>query len=146
MFQLLRIVVAFICGLIVSGLFLSWGFFQASYPNDDPVAFAAMIGSGLVGASVLGAGAFVPASIAIAIAEIARLRSLIFFLAAGGGIAFLMWTLGEAEQAQGLRPGSVIALAAGFLAGSVYWLVAGRTSGCWRTSLSGDLPSGGPHD
>lgn len=137
LFQLLKVVCGFICGLLVSGLFLAWGFFRASYPNDDPVAFAAMIGSGLVGASVIGAAAFVPAAIAIAITEIARLRSLAVHVAAGGGIAFLLWTLGSAHEAGGLRPGSVIALAAGFCAGGIYWLIAGRTSGCWWTKRPG---------
>lgn len=141
LFQLLKIVCGFICGLIVSGLFLAWGYFRTSYPNDDPVAFAVMIGSGLVGASILGAAAFVPAAIAIAIAEIARLRSLLIHVAAGGGIGFLLWTLGAAQETGGPRPGSAVILAAGFCAGAVYWLVAGRTSGCWWIDRKKDEPT-----
>ena len=50
-----------------------------------------------------------------------------------GVIAFLIWTLGSGAQTSQLRPGSVVALAGGFLAGAVYWLIAGRTSGSWRS-------------
>lgn len=137
LFQLLKIVCGFIAGLIASGLFLAWGFFQAGPPNEDPVAFGAMIGSGLVGASVIGAAALLPAAILIAIAEIARLRGLVFHVAAAGGVAFLLWTVGspgDGSPANGLdmRPGSAVVLAAGFLAGAVYWLLAGRTSGTWH--------------
>ncbi|MET1415765.1 translation initiation factor IF-3 [Roseibium sp. HPY-6] len=129
--QLLKIVCGFIFGLIASGLFLAWGFFQSVHPGEDPVAFGAMIGTGLIGASAVGAAALVPAGIVIAIAEFARFKGVVFHLAAGGGIAFLLWTLGSAGQNADFRPGSVIALAAGFLAGLVYWVIAGRTSGCW---------------
>ncbi len=134
LFQLLKIVFGFVFALIASGLFIAWGFFQAAHPNDDPIAFATMVGTGLVGASVIGAAALVPAGIAIVIAELVRLRGLVFHVAAAGGIAFLLWTLGSATQSADLRPGSAVALAAGFLGGAVYWLVAGRTSGGWHSN------------
>ncbi|WP_422041517.1 translation initiation factor IF-3 [Roseibium sp.] len=133
--QLLKIVAGFVLALIASGLFLAWGFFQAAHPGENPVAFGAMVGTGLVAASVAGAAAMLPAGIAIAVAEFARLKGIVFHLAAGGGIAFLIWTLGPEAGAEtgagGVRPGSVVALAAGFFAGLVYWIIAGRTAGCW---------------
>lgn len=139
--QLLKIVCGFIFGLIACGLFLAWGFFQSVHPGENPVAFGAMVGTGLVGASAVGAAALVPASVLIAIAEFARLRGIVFHLAAGGGIAFLLWTLGSADVNADLRPGSVIALAAGFLAGLVYWAIAGRTSGCWQPQKQAETQS-----
>ncbi|WP_209017624.1 hypothetical protein [Roseibium aggregatum] len=143
LFQLLKIVFGFICGLLASGLFLAWGLFRAAHPEQDPVAFATMVGTGLVGASVIGAASLVPASILIGVAELARLRGLVFHVAAGGGIAFLLWTLGAPQEAGNIRPGSVVVLAAGFFAGAVYWLIAGRTSGSWRNdALPG--PDGNP--
>ena len=136
--QLLKICLGFILAVLACGLFLAWGFFRAGHPNEDPVAFAAMVGTGLVGASVVGATALLPAGLMIALAEAARLRGIIFHVAAAGAVAFLLWTLGgpeaAAEGGPDLRPGSAVALAAGFLAGAVYWLVAGRTSGCWHGS------------
>ncbi|MES0812957.1 translation initiation factor IF-3 [Roseibium sp. SCPC15] len=137
--QLLKIVCGFIFALIASSLFLAWGFFQAAHPSEDPVAFATMVGTGLVGASVVGAAALVPAAVLITVAELVRLRGVIFHVAAGGGVAFLLWTLGGPAQVEGVRPGSSVALAAGFLAGFVYWLVAGRTSGAWLGNSKPDL-------
>lgn len=137
LFQLFRIVCGFIAGLIASGVFLAWGFFLPGHPDQDPVVFATAVGSGLVGASVIGAAALVPATVVIVIAEIARLRGLIFHVAAAGAIAFMLWTLGSegaSTNAGELRPGSAVALAAGFLAGAVYWLIAGRTSGTWQAN------------
>lgn len=132
LFQLLKVILGFVLAVVACGLFLAWGFFRASHPNDDPIAFAAMIGTGLVGGSVVGATAILPASILIAIAEAARLRSLVFHVGAAGAIAFGVWTLSDPATADGFRPGSVVALAAGFLAGAVYWLIAGRSSGAWH--------------
>ncbi len=132
LFQLFRIVLGFIAGLIACGLFLAWGFFQAAHPGDDPIAFATMVGTGLVSASVIGATALVPAAAAIAIAEAARLRGVIYHVGMAGGMAYVIWTLGAYSVEGGLRPGSAVAIAAGFLAGAVYWLVAGRTAGCWH--------------
>ncbi|POF30444.1 hypothetical protein [Roseibium marinum] len=137
--QLLRIVCGFIFALIACGLFLAWGFFRAAHPDQDPVAFAAMAGSGLVGASVIGATVLVPAAVLIVIAEGVRLRSFVFHVAASGAIAFLIWTLGSGTGTTDWRPGSPVVLAAGFLAGAVYWLIAGRTSGAWH---GGNGPAG----
>jgi hypothetical protein len=130
LFQLLRIVAGFILAVIACGLFLAWGFFRGTHPEVDPVAFGAMFGTGLVGASVVGAASLVPAGVLIAIAEAARLRSLVFHVAAGGALAFVVWTLGGTGT-EGFRPGSAVALASGFIAGAVYWAVAGRRSGDW---------------
>lgn len=141
-FQLLKIVCGFLAALISCGLFLSWGFFRATDPGSDPIAFATMVGSGLIGASVVGAAVLVPAGVLITIAELARLRSIIFHLAASGAIAFLIWTFGSAAGIGGLRPGSVVALAAGFCAGLVYWIIAGRTAGCWMANRPADNAPG----
>jgi len=132
--QILRIVCGFIAGVLAAGLFLSWGLFQAAGPDQDPVAFAAMLGTGLVTASVLGSLAFVPAAVAIVLAEGLAWRGIIYHLAAAGLIALGLWTLGDQTMATGPRPGTSVALAAGFLGGLVYWLIAGRTSGQWRST------------
>lgn len=131
-FQFLKVVTGFILAVLASGLFLAWGFFQAGSPEADPVGFAAMIGTGFVTASVVGATALVPAALLIAVAETIRLKGIVYHMAAAGLIAFAVWTLGAETGSESLRPGSGIALAAGFVAGAVYWLIAGRTSGCWH--------------
>jgi len=131
-YQLLKVVTGFILAVLSCGLFLAWGFFRAGSPEADPVGFAAMVGTALVTASVVGATALVPAGVLIAVAEAMRLKGIVFHVAAAGAIAFALWTLGGDPGIDTLRPGSGIALAAGFVAGAVYWLVAGRTSGCWH--------------
>jgi len=148
LFQLLRIVAGYILAVIACGLFLAWGFFRGTHPEADPVAFGAMFGTGLVGASVVGATVLIPAGVLIAVAEAARLRALVFHVAAGGALAFAVWTLGGGGGAEGVRPGSAVALAAGFIAGTVYWAVAGRHSGSWlakpRTAGSEGTGGSGP--
>jgi len=132
LYQLLKVVVGFIAAVLACGVFLSWGFFRAGAPDTDPIGFAATIGTGLVSASIVGATALVPATVLIGLAEAARLRSVIFHVGAAGALAFAVWTLGEEVAVDGVRPGSAVAVAAGFIAGAVYWLIAGRTSGVWH--------------
>ncbi|EEE46404.2 hypothetical protein [Roseibium alexandrii] len=128
--QLIKIIVGFVIAVTASGLFLSWGLFQPGSPGADPAAFAAMIGAAFVTASVLGAVAFVPAACVILVSEIARWSGIVFHVASAGAIAFLLWTLDGTADA-GLRPGSPVVLAAGFVSGAVYWIIAGRTAGNW---------------
>ena len=131
--QILRIVCGFIAGVLVAGLFLSWGLFQTTGPDQDPIAFAAMLGTGFVTASVLGSVVFIPAAVAILLAELLAWRGIIYHLAAAGLIALGLWTIGDQTMASGPKPGTSVALAAGFLSGLVYWLIAGRSSGQWRS-------------
>lgn len=130
--QLVKIVFGFILALVTCGLFLAWGFFQPTHPQSDPAGFAAAIGTGLVTASVLGGVVFVPVGLVILISEVGRFSSLIFHLAAAGVIALLVWTLGGPDDGAAPRPGTTVVLAAGFMAGFVYWVLAGRTAGCWQ--------------
>src|SRR5690606_32717382 len=130
--QLLRIVTGFVLSLIAAGGFLAWGLFRPEGFEQDPAAFAAAVGTALVWASILGATAFIPAGVAIVVAEALRLKGIIFHLAAGGLIAFGLWTFGSATAEPAVRPGSTVVVAAGFIAGFVYWLIAGRSAGNWR--------------
>ena len=132
LYQLLKVVIGFIAAVLACGLFLSWGFFRAGAPDTDPIGFATTVGSGLVTASIVGATALVPATLLIGLAEAARLRGMIFHVGAAGILAFAVWTLGDEGGAGDVRPGSAVALAAGFISGMVYWLIAGRTSGSWH--------------
>lgn len=146
LYQLLKVVIGFIGAVLACGLFLAWGFFRAGGPETDPVGFAAAVGSGLVTASVVGSVVLVPALFLIGLAEAARLRGLIFHVGAAGALAFAIWTLGEDIGASGMRPGSAVALAAGFVSGLVYWLIAGRTSGNWHAARRRADPAPPPGD
>ena len=128
--QMIRVVAGFIAAIGAAGLFLSWGLFQDHQPGHVLEA-AALVWVGMATISLIGAAAFIPAMIAIAIAEMTGLRSAVFHIGAGGAIAFSLWTL-EGTAGDGLRTGSEIAAACGFLGGFLYWLLAGRYAGRWR--------------
>ncbi|WP_051242036.1 hypothetical protein [Stappia stellulata] len=134
--QTIRVVIALVLAFVAAGFFLAFGLFQAWTGEAHPAEIGAAVGAGLVGASVIGGLSFVPALFAVFLSEALRLRGIVFHLAAGGVIALGLWAMQEAgDQAshRGLPPGSLVVLAAGFVGGFVYWLLAGRQAGCWRT-------------
>lgn len=139
----MKIVLGFILALIGCGLFLAWGFFRPADPAADPVVYASVLGTGLVSASVIGALAFFPAVIAIVVSEAGKFRGIVFHLAASGAIAFLLWTFGGEGTGEGLRPGSSVAVASGFIAGLIYWVIAGRTAGTWSGKSGADASAHG---
>ncbi|GGE27438.1 hypothetical protein GCM10007276_00780 [Agaricicola taiwanensis] len=65
---------------------------------------------------------------AAGIAEVFAIRSWIFFALAGAAIAYTAWSLLEIGESGPVFT-ALEAVAAGFVAGLTYWLVAGRTSG-----------------
>ncbi len=80
----------------------------------------------------VGALAVVPAVIIIVLAELFRWRSVFFYLAVGGALGLL------ASQLNGMlwdTPNDQrLLVAAGFVGGLAYWLVAGRLAGLRRAS------------
>jgi hypothetical protein len=85
--------------------------------------------------------AFVPAVVAIAVAEARRLRSALFYACSGAIAAMLAW--GVLVRLDRLAPGQALSLAreqaflvlaisaAGLIGGLVYWGIAGRSAGDW---------------
>lgn len=134
-FQLVRILCGFIAAVVAAGLFFSWGYFRASGPDTDPATFIAMMGSTIVSASVIGSLALIPAIFATGFAETMKWRGVVYHVGAAGLIALAIWSIGDqipsTGEAPALRPGSSVVTSAGFLAGFAYWLIAGRSSGCW---------------
>lgn len=148
--QGVRIVAGLIGAFLVAGLFLVYGLFRALDPAQDPVGLGATAGFALVSASVIGGLALAPALAGVLVTELFRLTGLVTHLAIGGAIGGALWlagsgfgdmatevmatgeTVGSTGAGGGLVPGTTVALAAGFLAGFAYWLLAGRQAGCWR--------------
>ena len=100
-------------------------------PEIEHGVFTAVAGVGMVlvfGFSLL------PAMIVIALAEAFRLRSFLFYAAAGGlGLLALYYGVSFADRVaapSASREWEIIA-AAGIAAGLVYWLLAGRNAGVW---------------
>jgi hypothetical protein len=86
------------------------------------------VGFTLILATYFGAVTAVPALIAIMLAEALGWRSFFFWSPLGGAIAFV----GEMVMARGGALASrelTLVVAAGLVAGAVYWLIAGRKSG-----------------
>lgn len=72
----------------------------------------------------------VPGLIAIAIGEIGRIRSLLYYVAAGGAALVVLPWLAQVSSGEALALPKAVVLqvlaTAGFAAGLVYWAVAGR--------------------
>ena len=80
--------------------------------------------------TMTGAAALVPAAVAIAAAEVFRLRSVLFYLAVGGALGLAFAGLSDFHGSAELiarRP--VLYPAAGLAGAFVYWLIAGRLAG-----------------
>ena len=94
---------------------------------------------GTVGASIIGGLAFVPAALAILVAEILALRSILYHVLVGGVIAIALLVATWAPEAGSARlpPDWNLFLAAGFVGGFVYWLIAGRGSGLAKARTPG---------
>ena len=127
-------------------------------PEADIIQLIAITWSTIISASVIGALSLIPSGFAIGFAELMKWRSIIYHVSAGGIIALVLWGIGGAlpgdlfyaasdagsfiaystpetiiptPASEGLRPGSSIAASAGFIAGFIYWIIAGKASGRW---------------
>ena len=89
--------------------------------------------------SFVGAVAILPAAIVIALSEVARMRSFIYY-GVGGALVALASYYGsdisvQLENTTDVTPVAnalQLAAAAGILGGLAYWLIAGRNAGRWR--------------
>ncbi len=129
-----------------------------SGPEADIIQLLAITWSTIISASVIGALSLIPGGFAIGLAELLKWRGVIYHVSAGGIIALVLWSIGgilpadlfyapsdvgsiitystpgstvPTPASEGFRPGSSIAASAGFIAGFVYWTIAGRGSGGW---------------
>ena len=128
MTTLLRLLIlaplAYILALIAAATTVTIGLFGGQVDADTaPFALGAGIGimfyAGLI--------TFVPALIAVILAETLGWRSIAFYLAAGGVIGLIASETTLAFDglafADDLR---LLCVAGGFVAGAVYWLIAGK--------------------
>jgi hypothetical protein len=84
----------------------------------------------LIGAIFVGGFSVLPMAVAIIASEVWRWRSILIWLAIGGGIGLAGWLLpGASAEAQRFDAYVPVYLAAGFAGGLVYWLIAGRRAG-----------------
>ncbi|HEY7646056.1 MAG TPA: hypothetical protein VH858_13530 [Hyphomicrobiales bacterium] len=131
-------VLAMIAGLITL-FFLGarWAAGEASAftpDNADEISQALNQGLGVIAffINVAPVLTLLPAIAAVAIGEVARVRSLLYYLIAGGLAAALMPLIATQQEATGSSTYSAayfsIIATAGFAGGLIYWLIAGRNA------------------
>jgi hypothetical protein len=135
-FRLLFLVpLAFIAACVASAIMATVGVFDLRYLDSDVSGFYA--GSVIVMTFWAGTIAFLPAAVAIVLAESFAWRSALYYLLVGGaiGAAAIHMTTQSGAFDFADEPNMAL-LAAGFVGGFVYWLIAGRLAGSGMTSGS----------
>jgi len=136
-----------VAGAIVVGAVLFPEFSDLAMGPIDPSVLNILLGFGFIFVSGF---ALLPALILVAVTEAFNIRSALAY-AVGGGVVGLACYLGliPFDSATLRFDGIVrrhleIMTGAGIVAGLVYWMIAGRNAGAWRTrphrSSRADMP------
>lgn len=125
-------------GVLAAGAFIGFGFYNEIIATEPPMQpfeqdlFSFLsIGFGLFSSAVIAAYSFAIAGLMIAIAEISRLKGFVTNLMLGGGLALTLALMHFGEEGVPSDGVLIVSLAAGFVGGLVYWLIAGRRAGDW---------------
>jgi hypothetical protein len=95
---------------------------------DVAAALLDLLTEGILLASAL---TIVPALVVVVVGEVARIRSLMYYLVGGGAALVAVPLLARFGEASPGLPATAwwhVFATAGFAAGFVYWLIAGRTA------------------
>lgn len=119
--------VAYIAALFAAAGTVALALFGGQIDGDTaPFAMGLMIGIAAYGGMI----SFVPALLFIIAAEIGGWRSILVYLAAGGTIGLLASITTQAFDGLAFAENlTLICVAAGFVGGAVYWLIAGKLAG-----------------
>jgi hypothetical protein len=97
--------------------------------QEDPIVTVFdLLTEGMPLASAL---TIVPALVVVIVGEVARIRSLIYYIVGGGAALVAAPLLARLAESSQVGPAAAlwqVFATAGFAAGFVYWLVAGRTA------------------
>ncbi len=142
--RVLAVCLALLAAIFAAGLFISLGFHeqvQMTAEERDSIMPFTLPAGGMFMAMGIGMVAYVPAVIAIAIAEVFRWRGVVMNLALGALVAiyagYRQFGVGFGQNgevtadARGASGTLIVVLAAGFVGAFVYWLLAGRNAGKW---------------
>jgi|SRR5579862_474371 len=139
------ILFALIAAIIVAGIVLSIGIVAPEWPwlDSDPLERVMFFTVSFFATSYVGATAFVPALLLILFAEIARMRSVLYYGVAGAVVGLASYFGSDVElrleNTTDVAPAGnplQLAAAAGIIGGLAYWLIAGRNAGRWRERVT----------
>lgn len=102
-------------------------------PEEEIITYFLQTIFGIFSFGEIISAALVPAAFAILLLEAFSVRSFTYNALSGGVLALILLTSADVYQGE-IAPQSdtIIALAAGFVGGAMYWLIAGRNAGAWR--------------
>ena len=139
--RIIVIAFALIVASMVAGIALAIGIVAPDWPwlDSDPIERVSFFVVSFFATSFIGATAFVPAVLLVVVAEVMRLRSLLYYAAAGAVVGLTSYYGSNVELrlenttdvAPAFHP-LQLAAAAGIVGGLAYWLLAGRNAGRWR--------------
>jgi H+/Cl- antiporter ClcA len=139
--RIIVIAFALIVASMIAGIALAVGIVAPEWPwfDSDPVERVKFFMVSFFATSFIGATAFVPAVLLVVVAEVMRLRSLLYYAAAGAVVGLASYFGSNVELrlenttdvAPAFHP-LQLAAAAGIVGGLAYWLLAGRNAGRWR--------------
>ncbi|MEP1442897.1 MAG: hypothetical protein ABJK39_07795 [Hyphomicrobiales bacterium] len=110
--------------------------FASQTPEQDIVNLFAYSTIGIFAyVSILYAAA-TPAAVYGLVTEGLAWRSLTIHVLGGGAIALYLLLIVNSPTTQPPQQDIIITLAAGFVAGFTYWLIAGRSAGSWRNKVT----------
>jgi hypothetical protein len=138
--RVIVIIVALIVASLAAGVALVIGIIAPDMDSDRVERVSFFIGA-FFATGFYGAVAFVPALVLIGLGEALRLRSFIYYGAAGVVVALASYygcnisaMLENTTDVPPVEHALVLAAGAGIIGGVVYWLIAGRQAGGWRAS------------
>jgi hypothetical protein len=136
---------ALVAAIMVAGIVLSVGIVAPEWPwlDSDPLERVMFFAVSFFATSYVGATAFVPALLLILFAEIARMRSVLYYGVAGAVVGLASYFGSDIElrleNTTDVAPAGhplQLAAAAGIIGGLAYWLIAGRNAGRWRERVT----------
>lgn len=137
------IVLALIAAFIVAGIAVAMGIVAPDWRgvDSDPIERATFFIVAFFATSFVGMAVILPAVAVIAVAEIMRIRTFLYYGFAGGLLGLASYFTSDISArlentTDVVPPGHLLQLAAaaGILAGLTYWLLAGRNAGGRRGS------------
>jgi hypothetical protein len=139
--RIIAIIFGLLIAIVVAGVTLAIGIVAPDWAgaDSDPFERVMFFVVSFFATSFVGAVAMLPAALVIAISEVLRMRSFIYY-SVGGVLVALASYYGsdismQLENTTDVTPVAnalQLAAAAGILGGLAYWLIAGRNAGRWR--------------